>query len=50
MGEKIGAYRVLVRKYERRPLGKSRHRWEDNTKMDIHEVGWGYELLGSGSG
>jgi hypothetical protein len=34
MGEKIGAYRVLVVKPERkRPLGRRRHRWEDNVKM-----------------
>ena len=26
---------------EKRPLGKSRRRWEDNIKMDLHEVGWG---------
>jgi hypothetical protein len=38
-GEKRGAYRVLVGKPEgRRPLGRSRHRWEDNIKMDNGEV------------
>ena len=31
MEEKRGVYRVLVGKYEgKRPLGKIRHRWEDN--------------------
>jgi hypothetical protein len=25
----------------RRPLGRPRHRWEDNMKMDLQEVGWG---------
>jgi hypothetical protein len=25
----------------KRPLGSSRLRWEDNNKMDIHEVGCG---------
>ena len=36
MGEKIGAYRVLVVKPERkRPLGRRRHRWDDNVKMDL---------------
>ena len=35
-----GVYRVLVEKPERkRPLGRPRRRWEDNIKMDIHEVG-----------
>jgi hypothetical protein len=23
----------------KRPLGRPRHRWEDNIKMDLHEVG-----------
>jgi hypothetical protein len=42
MGERRGAYRALVGKPEgRRPLGRPRHRWEDNTKMDLREVGWG---------
>jgi hypothetical protein len=32
----------LVGKPEgKRPLGKPRHRWEDNIKMDLQEVGWG---------
>jgi hypothetical protein len=42
MGERRGAYRVLVGKPEgRRPLGRPRHRWEDNIKMDLREVRWG---------
>ena len=33
-------YRVLVGKPEgKRPLGRSRRRWEDNIKMDLREVG-----------
>jgi hypothetical protein len=33
---------VLVGKPEgRRPLERSRHRWENNIKMDLQEVGWG---------
>jgi hypothetical protein len=41
MGERRGAYRVLVGKSEgRRPLGRPRRRWEDNIKMDLREVGW----------
>ena len=24
-----------------RPLGRPRHRWEDNIKVDLREVGWG---------
>ena len=37
-----GVYRVLVGKPEgKRPLGRPRNRWEDNTKMDLQEVGCG---------
>jgi hypothetical protein len=37
-----GMYRVLVGKPEgKRPLGRLRHRWEDNIKMDLQEVGRG---------
>jgi len=25
----------------KKPLGRHRHRWEDNMKMDLQEVGWG---------
>jgi hypothetical protein len=40
MGEDRGVHRVLVGKPERkRPLGRPRHRWEDNIKMDLQEVG-----------
>jgi len=42
MGEGRGVYRVLVEKPEgRRPLGRPRHRWEDNIRMDLREVGYG---------
>jgi hypothetical protein len=40
MGEKRGAYRVLVSKSEeKRPLGKQRHGWDDHIKIDLQEVG-----------
>ena len=39
MGEKRGAYRVLVGKRDgNRPLRRSVCRWEDNIKMDLQEV------------
>ena len=42
MGEERGAYRVLVGKPEgKRPLGRSRHRWVDNIRTDLQEVGCG---------
>jgi hypothetical protein len=40
MGEGRGVYRVLVgRPKGKRPLGRPRHRWEDNIKMDLGEIG-----------
>ena len=42
MGEGRVVYRVLVGKPEgRKPLGRPRHRWEDNIRMDLPEVGCG---------
>jgi hypothetical protein len=42
MGESGGAYRVLVGKPEgKRPLVRTRRRWEDNIKMDLQEMGCG---------
>ena len=38
MGERRGAYRVMVGKPEgRRPLGRHRRRWEDNVKVDLRK-------------
>jgi hypothetical protein len=40
IGERRGIYRVVVGKPEgKRPRGRPRHRWEDNIKMDLQEVG-----------
>jgi hypothetical protein len=40
MGRGKGVYRVLVGRPEgRRPLGRPRHRWEDNIKMSLRETG-----------
>jgi len=39
-GERRGVYRVLMEKPEgKRAPVRPRHRWEDNIKMDIQEVG-----------
>jgi len=49
MGEERGSYRVLVGKPEgKRPLGRPRHRWVDNTRMDLQEVGCGLDWAGPG--
>jgi hypothetical protein len=40
MGEGRGVYRVLVgRSKGKRPLGRPRHRWENNIKTDLREIG-----------
>jgi hypothetical protein len=39
-GEKRDAYKLLVgKKEEKKPLGRPKRRWEDNTKMDLGEIG-----------
>jgi hypothetical protein len=39
MGEGRGVYRALVRRPKgKRPLGRPRHRWEDNIKLDLREI------------
>jgi hypothetical protein len=43
MGEEREVHRVLVGKSEeKRPLGRPRRRWEDNSKTDLQEVGGGH--------
>jgi hypothetical protein len=40
IGEGRGVYRVLVGRPEgKRPLGRPRRRWKDNSKMDLREIG-----------
>jgi hypothetical protein len=40
MGVGRGVYSILVGRPEgKRPLGRPRHRWEDNMKMDLREIG-----------
>jgi hypothetical protein len=42
MEERRGVYSVLMGKPEgKRPLERSRCRWEDNIKKDLQEVGCG---------
>jgi len=41
MGDGSGVYRVVVgRPKQKSPLGRPRHRWECNIKMDLQKVGW----------
>jgi hypothetical protein len=40
IGEKRNSYKILVGKPEgKRLLGRLRCRWEDNTRMDLREIG-----------
>jgi hypothetical protein len=40
MGDGRGVYRVLVGRLKgKRPLRKPWHRWEDNIKLDLREIG-----------
>jgi hypothetical protein len=40
VGEGKGVYRVLVGRPEgKRSLGRPRHRWKDNIKMDFRQIG-----------
>ena len=41
-GERRGVHWVLLGETEgKRPLGRPRHRWEDNIELDLQEVGCG---------
>jgi len=43
MSEERGVYRVLVGKPKgKRPLGRSKHRWVDNIRMKLQELGCEY--------
>jgi hypothetical protein len=49
MGERRGLYRVVVGKPEgKKPLGRPKHRWEDNINMDLQEVECGLDRVSSG--
>ena len=57
MGEGRAVHRILVGKPEgKRPMGRPRRRWEDNSKMDLQEVGgvvgtgWSWLRTGTGGG
>jgi hypothetical protein len=42
MGERRNVYRLLVGKPEgKRSIGRPRHRWVDNIKMDLVQIGLG---------
>jgi len=41
MGEKKDVYKILIGTPEgKRSVGNSRHRWKNNIKVDLKEVGW----------
>jgi hypothetical protein len=46
MGEKRGAYRILMGKPEgRRPLGRPKRRWEQNIKRDLQKWDGGMDWI-----
>jgi hypothetical protein len=46
IGKMRSAYSVLVEKPEgKRPLGKPRHRWDDNIKTNFQSVGWSVDWI-----
>jgi hypothetical protein len=48
MGEERKLYKVLVGNTKgKRPLRRTRDRWEDGIRMDLREIGWGCRV-GSG--
>jgi hypothetical protein len=51
MGEERKVYKVMVGKPEgKRPLGRPRHRWEDEIRMHLREIGRGCGLDSTVSG
>jgi hypothetical protein len=51
MGEMRNAYKILVGTPEgKRPLGKSRHKWEDDIRLDLRKIWWELWTDSSGSG
>jgi hypothetical protein len=54
MGEMRNAYTILIGESEgKRPLGRHRHRLEDNIQMDLKEISWvwiGFIWLRIGTG
>ena len=57
VGEVRGVHRVLLRKPEgKRPLGRPRHRWEDNLRWIFRKwegvvgTGWSWLRIGTGGG
>ena len=46
MGERRGTFRVVVgRREAKRQLGRPRHKWKDNIKTDLLEVGWDMDWI-----
>jgi hypothetical protein len=46
MGESRRAYRMLVEKPKGKiTLARPRHRWDNNIKIDLQEVGWGMDRI-----
>jgi hypothetical protein len=40
IGDMRNAHILVGKPEEKRPRGISRHRWEDNIRMDMKKIGW----------
>ena len=49
MGKKANYLEYSCRKFPvKRPLGRHKHRWEDNIKMYSQEIVWGLDWIEQG--
>ena len=50
-GDRRGGYRVFVRRPDGKgSFGRYRTRWDDNIKLNLQEVEWGFVWLRVGTG
>jgi hypothetical protein len=53
MGDMRNSHKMVEKLEGKSPLGRTRHRWEDNIRLNLREIGYSvgnYSLDPSGSG